>query len=83
MTTTPSTQSRRHPNAFREDRTMFHIELRLHEAHGRQERLRAERHRGRPGWLPNRPFRHRLGGLLMQLARRVGGEAMSTPAWQG
>ena len=83
MTTTRSSQQRRHPMTFRKDAfTMFHIELRLFEALERQERLRASAILGRPGFLPERPLRHRVGESLMRLGRRVGGDAMTTPAWQ-
>jgi hypothetical protein len=84
MTTDRTAQPRRHPTTFREDpTTMFHVELRLHEALERQERLRALAHLGRPGYLPEHPIRRRLGQSLVRLGRRVGGDAMTTPAWQG
>ena len=84
MTTTRSTRQRRHPMTFRKDTfAMFHIELRLHEALERQERLRFLAYLGRPGFLPGRPIRRRLGQSLVRLGRRVGGDAMTSPAWQG
>ena len=84
MTTTRSDHRRRRPMTFRKDTpTMFHIELRLHEARERQERLRTRAHLGRPGFLPERPIRRRVGQSLVRLGRRVGGDAMTTPAWQG
>ena len=83
MTTNRNAQPRRHPMTFRKDpHAMFHIELRLHEALERQERLRAQAHIGRPGYLPGYPIRHRIGLSLVRLGRRVGGDAMTTPAWQ-
>jgi hypothetical protein len=84
MTTTRSTNPRRHPTTFRKDAfTMFHIELRLFGALERQERLRAPACLGRPGFLPERPIRRRLGESLMRLGRRVAGDALTSPAWQG
>jgi hypothetical protein len=85
MTTNRSdnNHNRRRPTTFRKDTTtMFHVELRLFEALERQERLRAPAILGRPGYLPERPIRHRLGRSLVRLGRRVGGDAMTTPAWQ-
>jgi hypothetical protein len=83
MTTTRSDTRRRHSLTFRKDTpTMFHIELRLFEALERQERLRAPAILGRPGFVPERPIRHRIGRSLVRLGRRVGGDAMTTPAWQ-
>ncbi len=83
MTTTRSDSPRRHLMTFRKDPTMFYIELRLHEARERQERLRSIAHLGRPGYLRERPIRRRLGQSLMRLGRRVAGDALTSPAWQG
>ena len=83
MTTTRTAQPRRHLTPFRKDATtMYHIEIRLEEALQRQSLLRSFREQGRPGFEPGRPIRHRLGHSLVRLGRRVGGDAMTTPAWQ-
>ncbi len=93
MTTTRDADARRHPFApFREDTTdMFHIEFRIAEAEERQARFRAEAERGRFGGFRRRRFRHRMGGSIIRIGRRIGGEAMTeplvdtatTPAWLG
>ena len=83
MTTTRSDTRRRHSLTFRKDTpTMFHIELRLFAALERQERLRAQAHLGHSGFRPERPIRRRLGRSLVRLGQRVGGDAITSPAWQ-
>jgi hypothetical protein len=62
---------------------MFHIEIHLEEALERQSLLRAIREQGRLRSMRGRSMRHRLGQSLVRLGRRVGGEAMTSPAWQG
>jgi len=85
MTTNRNTRSSRRPTPFPEDTTaMFHIEFRLDEARERQALLRADREQDWPGYLPGgRSLRLRLGKSLVRLGRRVGGDAMTTPAWLG
>jgi hypothetical protein len=62
---------------------MFHIELRLAEIEERHQRFRVIRDHERSGIRSARSFRHRFGESLVRLGRRVGGEAMTAPAWQG
>ncbi len=83
MTTGTKTRSTRHHSTFRKDFDMFHIELRLAEVQERHERFRAIRDADRAAISSARSFRHRFGQSLVRLGRRVGGEAMTAPAWQG
>ena len=73
---------RRTPLQSRKDTSMYAIELRLIEARERQQLLldfREHRQAGRRA----RSLRRRLGGSLMRLGQRIGGDPMTTPAWQG
>ena len=84
MTTDPNAGRTRHPAHFREDQTpMFQAEFRLAEVQERQERLRAEAERNRLWRRPRRGVRQRIGESLVRLGRRIGGDTVTTPAWQG
>ena len=85
MTTNRDQEPRRHPfTPFRkDDHTMFHIEFRFAEAEERQMRFRAQAERERVGRFGRRRFRHRLGRSLVRLGYQVGGDAQTSPAWQG
>jgi hypothetical protein len=76
-------QSTRNHTAFRKDTEMVHIELRLAEIQERHERLRIHRAAERAAFAQARSLRHQLGQSLVRLGRRVGGDAMTAPAWQG
>jgi len=83
MTTKPIAYPRRHPTPFRKDEPqMFHIEFRFAEAIERHERFRAEADRGRMFKFLRRSLRCRLGGSLVRLGHQVGGDAMTSRAWQ-
>jgi hypothetical protein len=84
MTSYEHTQSNRHPLTSRKDRTMQHIELRLADTRERQLRFQADRDAERiaPGQSRSSLRRH-LGRSLVRLGRRVGGESVTAPAWQG
>jgi len=68
----------------RKERTMQHIELRLADTRERQLRFQADRdaERTAPGQSRS-SLRRQLGRSLVRLGRRVGGESMTAPAWQG
>ena len=62
---------------------MFHIELRLADVAERQALMRSIRDAERDGLRSNRSLRHQVGQSLVRLGRRIGGDAMTAPAWQG
>ena len=68
---------------FREDTTLIQLKLHLAEARERQALLRSIRDADRTALGHGRSLRLRLGGSLMRLGRRVGGDALANPAWQG
>ena len=84
MTSYEHTESNRHPLTSRKERTMQHIELRLADARERQQRFQADRDAERAALGHSRSsLRRQLGRSLVRLGRRVGGESMTAPAWQG
>jgi hypothetical protein len=84
MTTGTTARSNRHDSTtFRKDDTMFAIELRLAEVQERHVRFRDGRDAERAASGSSRSLRHRFGQSLVRLGRRIGGEAMTAPAWQG
>ena len=63
---------------------MQHVELRLAHAMERQQRFQAERDAERAAFGQTRSsLRRQVGRSLVRLGRRVGGESMTAPAWQG
>jgi hypothetical protein len=83
-TVTLNTPNRSNLRTSRKDTTdMFAIDLRLAEAIRHQDRLRAARDADRRAWQRARSFRHRLGASIIAIGRRIGGDAVTTPAWQG
>jgi hypothetical protein len=82
MTTRYETTNRPHTTS-RKDRNVQHIEHRLADIAERQGRLRAHRDEDRASSRTTRPLRRRLGESLIRLGRRVGGDTVTTPAWQG
>jgi hypothetical protein len=84
MTSYEHTQPNRHALTSRKDRTMQHIELRLADTRERQLRFQADRDAERTAAAQSRSsLRRQLGRSLVRLGRRVGGESMTAPAWQG
>jgi hypothetical protein len=83
MTTGTTARSIRNHYTFRKDDTMFRIELRLADVQERHQRFRAIRDADRAAISSARSFRHQLGLSLVRLGRRIGGETMTAPAWQG
>ena len=75
--------SGRHPASLRKDPSMQHIELRLSEVREHQQLLRTIREADRVAPQRPRSIRHQLGESIVRLGRRVGGDAMTSPAWQG
>ena len=63
---------------------MQYIELRLADVGERQARFQADRDAERSALGRDRSsLRRQLGESLVRLGRRVGGDAMTSPAWQG
>jgi len=83
MTSNEHTRSNRHHLTLRKDTSMFHIELRLADVAERQALMRSIRDGEREGLQSNRSLRHQVGQSLVRLGRRIGGDAMTAPAWQG
>jgi len=82
--TSRSNETTHHHATFREDTTtMIQFRLQFAEARERGALLRSIRDADRAGQGHDRSFRLRLGGSLMRLGRRVGGDALANPAWQG
>ena len=77
----PHTPHRQDPLTFRKDNDMYAIELRRVVVEERQRQLLADIRVQRAG-RDARSIRQRLGASLISLGRRVGGDAMTTPAWQ-
>jgi hypothetical protein len=75
--------NRHHTTTFRKDNDMFAIEQRLAEVQERHARFRAVRDADRAALGSARSLRHRFGQSLVRLGRRIGGEAVTAPAWQG
>ena len=83
MTSKRTNSSTRHQHTLRKDTSMFHIELRLADVAERQALMRSIRDGEREGLRSNRSLRHQVGQSLVRLGRRIGGDAMTAPAWQG
>jgi hypothetical protein len=84
MTSYEHTQSNRHPLTSRKERTMQHIELRLADTRERHLRFQADRDAERAALGQARSsLRRQVGRSLVRLGRRVGGESVTAPAWQG
>ena len=81
--TTRSDTTTRHHSTLRKDSNLHHIELRLADVRERQALYRSHREGDRVSHVPTRSVRHRLGESLIRLGRRVGGDTVTTPAWQG
>jgi len=83
MTTTNRNHDHGHLQTFRKDLHMQHVELRLADCQERQLRFRALRDGDRSALEQARSIRHRVGESIIRLGQRVGGDAMTSPAWQG
>jgi hypothetical protein len=83
MTTKRTSSSTRHHLILRKDSSMFHIDLRLADVAERQALMRSIRDGERDGLRSNRSLRHQLGLSLVRLGRRIGGDTVTAPAWQG
>jgi hypothetical protein len=82
MKSTTHAQSTR--TTSRKDRTMQYIELRLADVGERQSRFQADRDAERAALGQARSsLRRQVGRSLVRLGRRVAGDAMTAPAWQG
>jgi hypothetical protein len=75
--------TRRHNTLLNKDTHMQHIELRLVDIGERQALLRSIREGDRAASGRARSFRRRIGESFIRLGRRIGGETVSAPAWQG
>ena len=83
MTSNRTTSSTRHHLTLRKDTHMFHIELRLADVAGAPGAHAIIRDGERNGLSSGRSLRHQVGQSLVRLGRRIGGDAMTAPAWQG
>jgi hypothetical protein len=83
MTSNRSDTTTRHHLTLRKERHMQHIELRLAAIGEHQALLRSTRDAERDGLRSSRTLRHQVGESLVRLGRRIGGDAMTAPAWQG
>jgi hypothetical protein len=84
MTSQTHTQNTRHPNTLLyKDTHMQHIELRLADIGERQALLRSIREGDRAAERRARSIRRRIGESFIRLGRRIGGDSVSAPAWQG
>jgi hypothetical protein len=81
--TTRSDSTTRHHSTLREDTTMQHIELRLADIGERQALLRSVRDGDRSASGRAWSIRRSIGESLVRLGRRIGGDSVSAPAWQG
>jgi len=80
--TNRSTHTNRHHATFHEDTTLIQFRLQFDEVRERQALLQSIRDADRGAGRRSRSIRLRLGGSLMRLGRRVGGDALANPAWQ-
>lgn len=62
---------------------MQHIELRLADIGERQALFRSLREGDRVAQGRARSVRRRIGESAIRLGRRIGGDSVSAPAWQG
>jgi hypothetical protein len=85
MTTTITRRNHAHGHlqTFRKDLHMQHIELRLADVEERQLRFRVIRDADRAALVQARSLRHRIGRTIVRLGTRIGGDAITAPAWQG
>lgn len=81
--TTPSRHNDFRLHDLRRETDMQHIELRLESIEDRQRRLRSARAEERWGFEPGRSLRLRLGESIVRIGRRIGGDTLTAPAWQG
>jgi hypothetical protein len=81
--TTRELRDARHHSTFREDIHLHHIELRLADVGERQALYRSHREGDRVAEGSSRSVRRRVGESLVRLGRRIGGDAITSPAWQG
>jgi hypothetical protein len=75
--------TRRHNTLLNKDTHMQHIELRLADIGERQALLRSVRDGDRAASGRAWSIRRSIGESLVRLGRRIGGDSVSAPAWQG
>jgi hypothetical protein len=84
MTSLRTALDTRHQNILLlKDTHMQHIELRLADIGERQALFRSLREGDRAAQVRARSIRRSLGESLVRLGRRIGGDSVSAPAWQG
>jgi hypothetical protein len=83
MTTLRIAHDTRHLATSRKDTTLSHIELRLAEIGERHALLRSHRDGDRHASGRSWSLRRSLGGSIIRIGRRIGGDSVTTPAWQG
>jgi len=75
--------TRHHTTLLDKDTHMQHIELRLADIGERQALLRSIREGDRAAERRARSIRRSIGESFIRLGRRIGGESVSAPVWQG
>jgi hypothetical protein len=83
MTSLRIAHDSRHLATSRKDTTLFHIELRLADIAERHALLRSHRDGDRIASRRSSSLRRSLGGSIIRIGRRIGGDTVTTPAWQG
>ena len=84
MTSQIRTQNTRHQTTLlHKDTHMQHIELRLADIGERQALLRSIREGDRAANGRAWSIRRSIGESFIRLGRRIGGDSVSAPAWQG
>ncbi len=83
MTSLRTAHDTRHHHNLQKDTHMQHIELRLADIGERQALFRSSREGDRAAERRTRSIRRHIGESVIRLGRRIGGDAISTPAWQG
>ncbi|HYO43793.1 MAG TPA: hypothetical protein VES19_11400 [Candidatus Limnocylindrales bacterium] len=84
MTSRRNALDTRHQNTLLNKEThMQHIELRLADIAERQALLRSIREGDRAASGRAWSIRRSVGESLVRLGRRIGGDTVSAPAWQG
>jgi hypothetical protein len=84
MTSLRTAQNTRHQTTLLDkDTHMQHIELRLADIGERQALLRSIREGDRAAERRAWSIRRSIGESFIRLGRRIGGDSVSAPAWQG
>ena len=83
MTSLVAHHDTHHLDLTRRDTALNHIELRLADIGERHALLRSHRDGDRHASGRSWSIRRSLGESIIRIGRRIGGDTVSTPAWQG